>query len=223
MRCLASLFSILDDEMLGCWTNQCDVHRDTPASSDFTAPSNSKCDRLKEYRILRVLRSLSQDAHTLLTEGVDSLSESEKADVLITWQWLRNRVWTLAHSHGLTHRADDVERMRSSPELSTDYLVDVALTTVELCRALSFSSMESHGRGFVEKLYDIAAMPTTLLLDMSDQGLHGMLTDLAATDQWSDMVQALYHFVSRHRQGGDLAMPLGLALLVGPSKPTMAT
>ncbi|ORX35414.1 hypothetical protein BD324DRAFT_632748 [Kockovaella imperatae] len=204
LQCLASLFSNLDDSIFYCWTQQCPTHE------------RKMCHRLDRARVLTLLRDLSQPPHIVLTEEIDLLSESERADVVVTWQWLRNRVWTLAHAHRLTHRANDLELMLSAPELSTDYPVDVALTTVELCRALSFASMETHGRGFVEKLYNIAATPTGLLVD-DHQALHGKLADMAKTEQWSEMIKALHHFVSRHRQGADLAMPLGLALSVGPA------
>ena len=211
MQCLVSLLSNLDDGLLQCWTRRC-KQQSVPQGAE----THIECDRLDRAKVLEVLRRLSQEPPVVLSASLDFLSESERADVLVTWQWLRNRVWTLAQSHGLTHKADDPHLMDVAPELSTDYPVDVALFTIELCQLLPFTSMETHGRGFVEKLYNIAATPTALLMD-THQVFHGKLAEMAATQQWSDMIQALYSFVSRHRQGSDLAMPLGLALSVGPA------
>ena len=77
------------------------------------------------------------------------LSDAQRADLLITWQWIRNRLWRLAAAHNLT--TED-----GPSELSAEYVVDIASTTVAICRQLSLASMEAHGAGFVSTAYDLA-------------------------------------------------------------------
>ena len=71
-----------------------------------------------------------------------AMTESQRSDLLVTWQWMRNRLWKLSAAHGLA--SED-----GPPELSTNYVVDVASTTVDICRQLPLQSMEAHGAGFV--------------------------------------------------------------------------
>jgi hypothetical protein len=129
-----------------------------------------------------------------------ALTEAQKADLLITWQWLRNRIWRLAALHGLTGE-------EGPPELAPAYALDVAATAVAVCRRLSVAAMEAHGIGFVEKLYDIASTVGELAQGGGD-AVVVRDADPAA------MLHALAAFVTRHRAGAVFAAPLAQALNV---------
>ncbi|OCF42827.1 hypothetical protein I317_03304 [Kwoniella heveanensis CBS 569] len=161
--------------------------------------------RFKMYWILGVTESLSGTANEVFhedVEGLQGLTEVQKADLLVTWQWLRNKLWRLASLHHMT--GEDGER-----ELSVDFVVEVASTTVEICKRLSLSSMEAHGTGFVEKLYDIASIITELL--QSGEDIQPRLLAIVQTERWMDMLNSLTGFVSRHRGGGDFTGQLAIA------------
>jgi hypothetical protein len=99
---------------------------------------------LTSKRVISILGKLKGSAASLFGKDLDlaGLSEVQKADLLITWQWLRNRIWRLAACHGLTREGAEYE-------LSAEYVVDVATTTVAICKRLSLRAMEAHGTGFV--------------------------------------------------------------------------
>lgn len=149
---------------------------------------------------MRALSELSGSANKVFGDdaALHSLSEAQKADLLITWQWLRNRIWKLAHTHGLT--AEGVE-----PELSVEHIVEIASTSIAICQRLSIAAMEEHGTGFVEKLYDIASIITDLL--QSNQ-VDPSVFELVQGERWTGMLATLTHFVSSHRAGVDFTEQL---------------
>jgi hypothetical protein len=128
---LAQLFSVIDQSLVFCWNDQCDP---------------MTCATLTKERALTLLRRLSGTAVDVFGPQANAslgvLGEVQKADLLITWQWLRNRIWRLALKHGLTE--EGVE-----PELSVDHPISIASTTIAICKRLSLVSMEAHGTGFV--------------------------------------------------------------------------
>jgi len=87
---LAKLFSLIDQPLVYCWNNQCD-----PLT----------CTTLTRERAVSLLRQLSGSATAVFGSQANAaltiLGEVQKADLLITWQWLRNRIWRLALKHGL--------------------------------------------------------------------------------------------------------------------------
>lgn len=62
----------------------------------------------------------------------------------------------------------------------------------------------------VEKLYDIASIVSELL--QSGRPLDDKLLAIAQTDEWTEMLQSLYFYVTRHRAGVDLTTPLAQAV-----------
>lgn len=67
----------------------------------------------------------------------------QHADLLVTQQWLRNRMWQLSVTHGL---ASD-----SSPHaaLTPACAVEITQTTLRICQAFSRSALDGNGVGFV--------------------------------------------------------------------------
>jgi hypothetical protein len=131
---LTQIFSYLDQDIITCWNNQC------PRASGQT------CHHLTSDRVILILSALNGSAPDVFGEGSETdfkqLTDSQRADLFITWQWVKNRIWRLAAIHGLT--TED-----GAPELGVGYVVSAAMTTVAICRRLPLSAMESHGTGFV--------------------------------------------------------------------------
>ncbi|WVR07710.1 hypothetical protein IAU60_004752 [Kwoniella sp. DSM 27419] len=158
-------------------------------------------------RVISILRRLNGSSEDLFGVGFDiaGVGDVQRADLLITWQWLRNRIWRLAALHGLTVEGQEYE-------LSAAYVIDVATATVSICRKLSLRVMEAHGTGFVEKLYDIAAVVSELL--QSNPSISAELLIVAQTDQWNQLLQDLQFYVTRHGAGTALTAPMAQAVNV---------
>jgi len=198
LRFLARLFSYIDSDLISCWHGGC--------------KPDSGCQLLTHRKTESILASLSQPADDLF-HGYKELEEIQRADLLVTWQWLRNRVWCLAQRHGLIHTTEG-QGSAVGWELGPDYPIDVALTTVGFCREFAFRSMEAHGAGFVEKLYNIALTVTVLLRTIPGPLMTGKLAELALTSQWPEVLRELAFFVRRHHKGdrfaGSLSHEVGL-------------
>ena len=123
---LALLFSHIDATIVRCWTGKC---------------LGSACTSFSSKRATRILRTLREGAQET-SENLAAMDEYQQADLLITWQWIRNRIWHLASTHGLT-TAD------GNTELSASHAIDIGKQTALLCKSLSYASMEAHGTGFV--------------------------------------------------------------------------
>ncbi|KAN0066751.1 hypothetical protein V8E54_015141 [Elaphomyces granulatus] len=155
---LMELFDAIDEDIIDCWNGRC--HADKGC-----------CQKLDESKVLAVHDHLSRvsDAkryqsndwfdpddeglrrESSITKTLSSLlRETQCADVLVTQKWLQNRVWHLCRDHRL------VKIHSERPELSWDYPISLAETTMEFSQSLRISSMEAHGIGLVEKLYNIA-------------------------------------------------------------------
>jgi len=185
IRLLAKVFSYINQDIVHCWNS---------------APNPPTPTTLTKSTVVRALSELSGSANKVFGDeaALHSLSEPQKADLLITWQWLRNRIWKLAHTHGLTVEG-------AEPELSVEHVVEIASTSIAICKRLSLASMEEHGTGFVEKLYDIASIITDLL---QSNEVNSSVFELVQGERWTDMLATLTHFVSSHRAGMDFTEQL---------------
>lgn len=186
LRLLAKVFSFVDQHFVHCHNAMCEP--DT-------------CTRLDRSRVVASLRALSGPADQVFGDDVralHSLSEAQKADLLITWQWLRNRIWKIGFNHGFM--VEDAE-----PELAMEHVVEIAANCVAICQRLSLLSMEAHGTGFVEKLYDIASIVTDLL--QRSETLPGAWA-VIQSEKWAETLQALSDFISKHRAGIDFRGPI---------------
>lgn len=139
LNALIRLFDMIDEHIVDCWNEQC------------PNASQGKCTTLDKKKALAIYQGLN-------IEHLDSsLTEIQQADIFITQQWLRNRVWQLCLSHGF------LEENAIQPEQRIDYAAIIAQDTLAICQRLSTKSMEVHGIGFAEKLYDIATSVVSLL------------------------------------------------------------
>ncbi|KAL9931838.1 hypothetical protein V8E36_009388 [Tilletia maclaganii] len=110
--------------------------------------------------------------------GSNSRSEDERqaeferqkiqlADHRITAQWLLNRLWNLCLTHGHVDLSPSSLTSSSTssssssavvvpPPFRLDAALRIARKMLAICHELSQSSMEAHGIGLMEKLYDVA-------------------------------------------------------------------
>ncbi|KAE8323277.1 hypothetical protein BDV39DRAFT_217957 [Aspergillus sergii] len=153
---LMELFDAVDEDVVDCWNRRCSI-------------DSGYCEKLTEAKALAIHQNLSRVSESERYKGYDwfertksasgetrntqpamGLRETQCADVFITKKWLQNRVWVLCSTHGLLKPSSDHH------ELCFNYCVSVAKDTLKICQSLRLSSMEAHGIGLVEKLYDIA-------------------------------------------------------------------
>jgi hypothetical protein len=62
----------------------------------------------------------------------------------------------------------------------------------------------------VEKLYDIASIVSEML--QRQPGVNAKLLMVAQTDQWGQLLQDLYYYVTRHGAGMAFAAPMAEAV-----------
>lgn len=108
---------------------------------------------------------------------LEQLLESQQADISVTQFWLLNRLWNLCMSHGLLRDSSD------HAELRYDFAYHLANALLTSCGKLSLPSMEVHGVGLMEKVYDIAL---GLVMAMNSSAQLALDISLAETDMLSD-------------------------------------
>lgn len=84
-------------------------------------------------------------------------TESQAADVRITSHWLRIMVWQLSIANGYL----SFNSQQSS--MTFTYPIEVARDLIQDIQSLSLDSMEVHGIGLIEKLFDIACTLTDVI------------------------------------------------------------
>ncbi|KAI1003337.1 hypothetical protein K3495_g4870 [Podosphaera aphanis] len=102
------------------------------------------------------LASLQKDLTEALPSYLNS-SESQTADLRTSQQWLRTMVWQLSMQNGCLSSAHD------DPSMTFQYPVDIARDLVSMTSHFSHHSMDIHGIGLIEKLFDIACSLTDVL------------------------------------------------------------
>ncbi|KAJ5570323.1 uncharacterized protein N7459_009753 [Penicillium hispanicum] len=163
---LMELFDVIDEDFIHCWNRRCDMssgfcQRFTEAkalSMHDSLERVSEAERYKGYDWFERAKGDRNESNALLAMG---LRETQAADVFITQKWVQNRVWLLCLNHGLLRAHSE------RPELTFGYAVSIAESTLQTCRSLRLSSMEAHGIGYTEKLYDIAVGATDILCNIS--------------------------------------------------------
>ncbi|KAF4973865.1 hypothetical protein FZEAL_9183 [Fusarium zealandicum] len=125
-RDLIFLFQNFDDDFLNVWNLQ----------SSGPAASSKSLIRLQ----------------TILQSGlphVSSCTESQKADLLVTRQWLKTMVWQLCVSKTLLSSSTQEESM------SISYPVTIARDIILASNVVSLSAFDANGVGIAEKVFDI--------------------------------------------------------------------
>ncbi|OAP57636.1 hypothetical protein AYL99_08374 [Fonsecaea erecta] len=128
---LVNLFSILDEKFIQLWS---------------TTPLESPASGYEPYDNIAAIQ------HSLSEMSFDhfAMTDVQKADVLITHQWLRLIFWQASMRQGL------ISYSASDPIFSSTYPIAIAK---DLCAAigdLTPNAVLVHGLGIFEKLFEIA-------------------------------------------------------------------
>ncbi|KAJ6121876.1 hypothetical protein N7512_004341 [Penicillium capsulatum] len=182
---LMELFDVIDEDIIQCWNRRCDINngycqkftQEKALSMHDSLERISQTERYKGYDWFDRAKGDRNDNNALLPMG---LRETQAADVFITQKWVQNRVWHLCLNHGLLRSHSE------RAELTFGYAVSIAESTLQTCRSLRLSSMEAHGIGYTEKLYDIAIGATDILCNISPP--YG--TGMAPLGNFSDSIPA---------------------------------
>ncbi|KAJ5279922.1 hypothetical protein N7478_005294 [Penicillium angulare] len=164
---MMELFDAIDEDFIHCWNRRCNIN-------------NGFCQKFTEAKALSMHESLARVSQAERYKGYDwferakveqndnnnallaiGLRETQAADVFITQKWIHNRIWLLCLYHGLLRA--HAER----PEMTFGYAVTIAESTLQTCQSLRLSSMEAHGIGFTEKLYDVAIGAIDILCNIN--------------------------------------------------------
>jgi len=84
-------------------------------------------------------------------------TENQAADLRTSQQWLRTMVWQLSIQNGCLSSGHD------DPSMTFQYPVEIARDLVSMTSQFSQQSMEVHGIGLIEKLFDVACSLTDVL------------------------------------------------------------
>lgn len=144
---LMETFDAIDESVVECWAGYCRY-------------SDGRCETFDRRQAIRMFRAQRRAREGCLTGTLSfeptasllplqRLLESQQADISVTQSWLTNRLWELCMSHGLLLETSD------HAELRFDFAYHVASDLVSVCNAISLASMEVHGVGLIEKVYDI--------------------------------------------------------------------
>lgn len=125
---LHSLFELLDFNFGHFW------------NSASTLPSAN-------HGFLELSRLQNQLCQQLSLSGV---SDTQKADILITQQWLRLVFWQVALKSGL------ISSTTTDPAFSYEYPVEIASTLSGIVKGLPPAAIQMHGLGIFEKQFEIA-------------------------------------------------------------------
>jgi hypothetical protein len=80
------LFCLIDETVIGCWSDTNHQPEDCGLTRDKVINLQRELDRALDT---------SQTALSKSSMATGDVSEIRKADLLVTQQWLKNRVWTL--------------------------------------------------------------------------------------------------------------------------------
>lgn len=84
-------------------------------------------------------------------------TESQTAELRVSQQWLRTMIWQLSIQNGCLSSSHDDSSMTFA------YPVEISRDLINMTSGFSQQSMEVHGVGLVEKLFDVACSLTDVL------------------------------------------------------------
>lgn len=129
-RCLCRLFALVDAEFFKLWNAKDPSH----AEAYLSAPHISRV----------------QDQLASLAMRYSDLPEVQRADVMVTQQWLKLIYWQGAMRQGMVHSSAQNEAFQY------EFPIKVARSLCEVLRDISLEAVLVHGLGIFEKLFEIA-------------------------------------------------------------------
>lgn len=133
---MVDLIDFVDSTFVKCWRNQC-WNEATPT-------------HISAKTVSTLLQRYTEPMSTR-----ESPNDAQRADVLVTRHWICHILWDLGSRHGFLQAENAVVQMRP------DYALTIAHDSIETCESLDMTSLECHGVGLVEKLYDIVTSAIT--------------------------------------------------------------
>jgi hypothetical protein len=121
---LTRLFNLIDDGIVGCWSD-----RQHQAGACGLTPA----------RILKLQRDID-DAVGVSELSILLLPEIRFADLVVTQQWLKCRIWRISAAHSFVSKLNSQD-----PELSVLYPVRIGNATLAACETLDMKSAEANG------------------------------------------------------------------------------
>ncbi|KAL7266087.1 hypothetical protein RUND412_011381 [Rhizina undulata] len=136
---LAKLFQTFDDQFIALWNSG----PNTPAISH-----DGSTDGLSDDWLSGLHRQLGSS----FPEGlVTDIIPIQKADILVSQQWLHLIVWQLSVAKGCLSSGEGKEEA-----LRFQFPIKLARSVVAITSRVSLEALEAHGIGMQEKLFDIA-------------------------------------------------------------------
>lgn len=127
---LCSLFSVLDEKFVQLWYAN-DMDEET-ASTPFEN-----------------VAGIQHDLNKLSFEN-SKMTSTQKADILITHQWLRLIFWQASMRQGL------ISSNSTDPVFCYDYPITIARDLCQVLRSSDFDAISVHGLGIFEKVFECA-------------------------------------------------------------------
>jgi hypothetical protein len=125
-------------------------------------------------------------------------TESQAADIYSTQHWLRTMVWQLSIMNGYLSSSSTDSCM------TFQYPIEIARDLIRDITSLSQDSMEVHGVGLIEKLFDVACTLTDVIACVPlDTAIFGTIP--------ADYLNQFLYLISRLRGGASRFVPLLLA------------
>jgi hypothetical protein len=122
---LVQTFSLLDENFVNSWNE-----------------ASSTPNSIITYSALQERLNTSGTGHLDLTN-------TQKADILVTQQWLRLIVWQSSMRQGL------LSSNASDPSMTFKYPLQIARSLLEVISSLPTTSIEVHGMGIFEKIFEV--------------------------------------------------------------------
>jgi hypothetical protein len=122
-QCICQLFSLLDEKFVELWRQ---------VAPEIEGPSHN----------VQNIAAIQHDLNAISFE-TSGLSDIQKADVLITQQWLRLIFWQASMRQGL------VSSTSRDPVFYYDYPITIAKTLCEMMSKLPINAVIVHGSGIV--------------------------------------------------------------------------
>lgn len=136
-------------------------------------------------------------------------TETQAVDLRCSQQWLRTMVWQLSISHGFLSSA------AADNAMSFNFPIEISRDLVQSASQFSKESMEVHGVGLIEKLFDVACTLTDVMSVIpQDQFTFGLGP--------RDYLSQLMNIISNLRGGQQRYLPLLMQKITGTIPNTAA-
>jgi hypothetical protein len=128
---LVNLFSVLDEKFVRLWS-----------ASSLTSTET-------EFEPYENIAAIQHSLNNMSFEDF-AMTDIQKADVLITHQWLRLIFWQMSMRQGL------ISYNASDPIFSSVYPIVIATELCQAIQGISHDAILVHGLGIFEKLFEVA-------------------------------------------------------------------